>query len=346
MKRNFILTGAVALALGTAGVASAAETAEDCSSRAMQLQQVVEQSTMTDSDKAELASTLSEAQTADLARCEQIVSRVEREVGAAPDESMDPTMERSMDSSAADPSGTGDEYSTPGKSPTSATTGDDSYPAGAESPESTLRGKPGADAYDTENPAVSATGEPQGGYESPESTVDVEAGDMDGTESTAGTSDPQDTAGGYGAGTATGATSMAGAQDPSTGAQDTSGAYGTDTAQDTSMAQDTTTSASPLAQLSAEDLVNKPVHTVAGEEVGEIDKIVTDKAKSTAYAVIGVGGMFGLGEKKVLLDVDQLQVNAQGELQVPAAGPDELEGYPEYDEDAYVEYEGAMSAVL
>jgi len=329
MKRNFILAGAVALALGSAGLASAAETAQECSDRAMQLQQVLEQSTMADSDKAELASTLSEAQTADLARCEQIVSRVEREVGVAPDASgMDPSMEQG---SAADPSGTGDEYSTPGTNPTSSTTGsaaegDTSYPAGNESAESTLRGNPGADDYETDNPAVSATGEPQGGYESPESTSADAGSAADGTMSDYGDA----------AGTTPGA-----ADTGTAAAQDTAGEYDTGTT-----AESSTASGSPLASLTSEDLVNKPVHTAAGEEIGEIDKIVTDKSANEAFAVIGVGGVLGMGEKKVLLDVGQLQVSANGAIQVPAAGAAELEGYPEYDEDAYEDYDGEMASLL
>ena len=84
MKPNLILMTAVALALGSAG-AYAAQDAEQCAQDALQLKMQIEQSNLADPDRAKLESSLSEAQATDLARCEQIVERVKREVGASVD---------------------------------------------------------------------------------------------------------------------------------------------------------------------------------------------------------------------------------------------------------------------
>src|SRR5262245_9895191 len=84
MKRNLILMTAVALALGSAG-AYAAQDVEECAQNALQLKMQIEQSNLADPDRAKLESSLSEAQATDLARCEQIVARVKREIGASAD---------------------------------------------------------------------------------------------------------------------------------------------------------------------------------------------------------------------------------------------------------------------
>src|SRR5262245_16152418 len=85
MKPNLILIAAVALALGTSG-ARAAQDADECAQNATQLKMQIEQSNLADPDRAKLESSLSEAQSTDLARCEQIVARVKREIGASADE--------------------------------------------------------------------------------------------------------------------------------------------------------------------------------------------------------------------------------------------------------------------
>src|SRR6185295_16539168 len=84
MKRNLMLMTAVALALGTAGV-RAAQDADECAQNATQLKMQIEQSNLADPDRAKLESSLSEAQSTDLARCDEIVARVKRELGASAD---------------------------------------------------------------------------------------------------------------------------------------------------------------------------------------------------------------------------------------------------------------------
>jgi hypothetical protein len=99
--------------------------------------------------------------------------------------------------------------------------------------------------------------------------------------------------------------------------------------------------------MSAEDLVNKPVQGAVGRKVGAIDAIVTDKrATSHGYAVIGFGGHFGFGERRVLVRLDQLKVSADGSIHVPASDETALAEYPEYVEKNYTEYEGGLARLL
>ena len=106
-----------------------------------------------------------------------------------------------------------------------------------------------------------------------------------------------------------------------------------------------------LALLSTEDVVNKPVQGMGGEKVGEIEAIVVNKAtagssKPRGYAVIGYGGLFGIGESEVLMDLDRLQLTADGGLQVPAANEDDFDAYPKYEEEQFQAYNGELGALL
>src|SRR5215510_12497820 len=91
MTRNTTLTMAVMLALASAGVATAQEPAapqaqpesQKCNDEAMELKAQIEASNLGDADRAKLGRSLSEAQGADMARCEQIVSRISRELQAS-----------------------------------------------------------------------------------------------------------------------------------------------------------------------------------------------------------------------------------------------------------------------
>jgi hypothetical protein len=105
--------------------------------------------------------------------------------------------------------------------------------------------------------------------------------------------------------------------------------------------------AGTLAGMTADDLVNKRVKTAGGEDVGEIDAIVTDKmSQAHGYAVVGVGGVLGMGEKKVLVDLDQLQLTADGNVRTQANDERDFDSYPSYDEKNFDKYEGDISRLL
>jgi hypothetical protein len=73
-----------------------------------------------------------------------------------------------------------------------------------------------------------------------------------------------------------------------------------------------------IAAMTSDDLVDKPVEDANGEELGEIGAIVVDRdATPHAYAVVEYGGIFGIGEKQVLVDLDKLELTADGSIRVP-----------------------------
>jgi PRC-barrel domain len=93
--------------------------------------------------------------------------------------------------------------------------------------------------------------------------------------------------------------------------------------------------------------VDEPVQNSAGEKVGEIDAIVTDKtAGAHGYAVIGFGGVLGVGEKQVLVHLDQLLVADDGTIQLTASDKKDFDAYPEYVEKNFKTYDGAIAQLL
>ena len=110
---------------------------------------------------------------------------------------------------------------------------------------------------------------------------------------------------------------------------------------------DATDKGSALSSMSAADLIDKPVQNAAGEKLGEIDAIVTEKTGSApGYAVIGSGGMLGAGEKQVLVQLDQLQVANDGTIQLPTSDEKDFDAYPEYVKENFKTYDGAIAQVL
>ena len=84
-----------------------------------------------------------------------------------------------------------------------------------------------------------------------------------------------------------------------------------------------------------------------GKEIGEIDKVVIDRTpQGHGFAVVGVGGVFGLGETKVVVDLNQLQLTADGSLRVPVESKEDVEALPRYDEANYQQYQGELGRLL
>ena len=83
-----------------------------------------------------------------------------------------------------------------------------------------------------------------------------------------------------------------------------------------------------ISSISQEDLMGAEVFGRTNEEIGEVGEIVNDGA------IIEVGGFLGLGEKNVLMPLDQLAVMAgdDGEVRIYVDATEEmLEEMPEYE---------------
>ncbi len=84
-----------------------------------------------------------------------------------------------------------------------------------------------------------------------------------------------------------------------------------------------------------EELEDADVYSsITGDEIGDIDEIYEATAGVPGYLTVEVGGFLGIGEKEVLLPMDQLSVfrGEDGYRVYVAATEEQLEEYPDFDD--------------
>lgn len=79
-------------------------------------------------------------------------------------------------------------------------------------------------------------------------------------------------------------------------------------------------------QLDGLDVVNRN-----GENIGEIDKVITKNGRVT-QVVVSVGGVFGIGDKEILVDAESLQVSGNKVVWNTPMDKDAVDNLPEYKE--------------
>ena len=94
----------------------------------------------------------------------------------------------------------------------------------------------------------------------------------------------------------------------------------------------------PIYSRSAESLEGVEIVDVAGEDVGEIKRVVLAKDRRSAHAVVSTGGMLGVGARDILVSLDELNI-ADDKLQLNITQK-QLEARQEYQSEQYVELEG------
>jgi putative membrane protein len=90
----------------------------------------------------------------------------------------------------------------------------------------------------------------------------------------------------------------------------------------------------PQGGISIDEVLGSTVVNSAGEEVAEIEDIVLDQNQKH-YAILSVGGFLGIGDKKVAIPLDQLQLGEDEVYLMSAQTEEQLEEMPEYEEDQY-----------
>ena len=104
--------------------------------------------------------------------------------------------------------------------------------------------------------------------------------------------------------------------------------------------------ANPLYNLRVNDFEDYDVYNLNGEEVGEVEELVVDPQAKKLMAVLEVGGFLGLGEKEILVDFSELQLQNDRLVLNTAASEEELENRPEYEENRYVEVSDDLDVTL
>ena len=113
---------------------------------------------------------------------------------------------------------------------------------------------------------------------------------------------------------------------------------GTDTGSSANMEQSGSTGTQTTAY-NPKDYDGKDVVNAKGDKVGEVDKLVVSTGDQKVYAVVGVGGFLGIGEKDVAIPLEQLQ--PQGDKLALSSGitEDELKNSMRYKESEFSAFE-------
>lgn len=75
--------------------------------------------------------------------------------------------------------------------------------------------------------------------------------------------------------------------------------------------------------------------SVSGDEIGEVEDLIADTGGQIQYMEFDVGGFLGIGDKEILVPIDQIQILTDGDEDYRVyidATEDQLESYPEYDD--------------
>jgi sporulation protein YlmC with PRC-barrel domain len=84
------------------------------------------------------------------------------------------------------------------------------------------------------------------------------------------------------------------------------------------------------------DIIGTRIKNTAGKDLGEIDQLLIDRNGKVSHVVIGVGGLAGVGEKKVVVPWSELKFApvAEGKKNAITMNEAKLESAPVYDRDA------------
>lgn len=100
-----------------------------------------------------------------------------------------------------------------------------------------------------------------------------------------------------------------------------------------------TTEGTPVKVLSSGSLMKDAVVDAAGEKLGTIaDLMIELEGGTIAYAVLSVGGLFGIGDKLFAIPWSALRVDTTEKQLVLNINKDKLENAPGFDKDNWPDF--------
>jgi putative membrane protein len=93
----------------------------------------------------------------------------------------------------------------------------------------------------------------------------------------------------------------------------------------------------PQQPISLDEVLGSRVVNTAGEEVATVDDLVIGQ-DGQYHVVLSVGGFLGIGDRKVAVPLDELQLSEDEVYLMSATTEEQLEQMPEYDEDQFQPY--------
>jgi sporulation protein YlmC with PRC-barrel domain len=77
-------------------------------------------------------------------------------------------------------------------------------------------------------------------------------------------------------------------------------------------------------------ILGKDVYNEAGDKIGEIEDLIVTPSRSLSYAIVGVGGFLGVGERNVAVPVGKFK-QQMGKIVLPGATKDKLMAAPKFE---------------
>jgi putative membrane protein len=116
--------------------------------------------------------------------------------------------------------------------------------------------------------------------------------------------------------------------------QPAAAAAGTQPAQQAATEAEQPAAAESQQLISLEKVLGSRVVNAKGDEVAKIEDLVVDE-NQIRYAVLSVGGFLGIGDKKVAVPFNELQLGENEAYLMSATTEQQLDQMPEYDEGQY-----------
>ena len=88
-----------------------------------------------------------------------------------------------------------------------------------------------------------------------------------------------------------------------------------------------------ITSIPVESLKNMEVINNRGEDIGEVEHVLTEEDGTISGLVVGVGGFWDIGDKDVQVDADQLRISGNYIVWDTALEEDQLDNLPEYSGD-------------
>ncbi|QJQ96545.1 MULTISPECIES: PRC-barrel domain-containing protein [Halomonadaceae] len=123
------------------------------------------------------------------------------------------------------------------------------------------------------------------------------------------------------------------------GADDTDEGITQDNNQQTQVGGDDDLMSKQVSDLEGMTVVNQD-----GEDIGNIQHIAQHNETGDLYAVVSVGGLWGIGATDIALSIDEMEVQDDQLVMSTTYGEDEIESSSdEYNEENYTELDGDMT---
>jgi sporulation protein YlmC with PRC-barrel domain len=88
-------------------------------------------------------------------------------------------------------------------------------------------------------------------------------------------------------------------------------------------------------QQMASDLIGKNLVNAEGEDIGEIEDFVIDDNGGAVFAIAGIGGFLGIGEKDIAVPFEDLEIRDDEVVLMTPMSTDELKDLPSYEEGTW-----------